>query len=106
MAREPRGDFDSGELELLGRVYARDKLHTSLIGLIALTFFFNPFGTGGEERVINYVSTEKATSWLAGDGVGGVSLLTPFDVVAIAFGPLSNLFMVEEPPRVLTIFLV
>ena len=78
-----------------------------LVGLKAWAFFFNLFGIGGEEHVVASIATEEATSWLAGGGVGRVSLLTCFKAIVIALGPLSNLFMVEESPQVFsTIFLV
>ena len=106
LAREPKGDFGSGELGALGRVSAEDKSDASLDGLKDWAFFFDPFGIGGEERVVASVATKEATGWLAGGRVGGVSLLSRFDAIATALGPLSDLFMVEEPPHVFTIFLV
>ena len=92
LAEVPRGDFSSGELELLGRVSAEDKSNASLVSLTALAFFFDPFGIGGEERAMAFI--------------GGVSLLAHFDAVAITLGPLLDLFMVEEPPRVFIILLI
>ena len=105
-ARKPRGNFNNGKLGPLGRVSSNDKFDASLVALTALTLFFNPFGIGGEKRVVASIATEEATSWLAGGEVGGVSLLARFNVVTAALGPLSDLFIVEEPPCVLIIFLV
>ena len=78
-----------------------DRSDASLVGLTALAFFFDPLGIGGEGRAI-----EEATGWFVGGGVGGVLLLIRFDTISTTFGPLSDLFMVEEASCVLTIFLV
>ena len=52
LVREPRGDFDNGELGPLGRVSAEDRLDASLVDLTALAFFFDPLGL-----------EEKSVSW-------------------------------------------
>ena len=52
------------------------------------------------------VAIEEATGWLAQGGVGGVSLLACFKDEAAALGPVLDLFIVEEPLRVFTIFSV
>ena len=103
---EPNSDFHSGEFRPLGSVSAEDKSEASLVGLTTLAFFFNLLGIGGEGCAVVYVAIEEATGWVAGGGVGGVSLLASLDAVAAALEPLSNLFMEEAPPRVLTIFVV
>ena len=83
-----------------------DRSDASLVGLTTLAFFFDPLGIGGEWRAMASIAIKEATGWFVGGGVGGVLFLIRFDTVATTFGPLSDLFMVEEALCVLTIFLV
>ena len=103
LAREPKGDFDNGELGPLGNVAAENKSDASFGQLKALAFFFDPLGIGGEGSFVAFVATEEATGWVAG---GGVSLFACLDVVTVALGTLSDLFMEEALPRVRTVLLV
>ena len=62
LAGEPKEDLDNGELGPLGKVFAEDKSDESLVSLIALVFFFDPLGIGGDGRAVASVTTEEATS--------------------------------------------
>ena len=94
--REPNGDFSSGEFGPLGSMSTEDKTDASLVSLTTFAFF-NSLGIGVEGRVV-------VIGWVAEDGVGRVSLLAHLDADAAALEPLSDLFMEEASPRILTIF--
>ena len=87
-------------------MFVEDKSDASLVGLMALAFFFDPLGIDEEGCVMASVAIEEAMSWVARGEVGRVSLLARLDAVATALGPLSNLFMEEALPRVVTTLLV
>ena len=87
-------------------MFVEDKFDTYLVGLTALAFFFDPLGISGEGHVVASVATEAAMGWVAGGGVGTVSLLSHLEAVAAALDPLSDLLLEEAPPRVRTMLLV